>query len=110
MTPEKEPTMTRAKQKPPSPKRKLILALRRAYKGPHRRFTVEHVSGTVERLTCTTCGVAQEVKHTTPDGQPAMPEALMKRLSTYRNESKITGHCPNCTKEARDRLYPLPKE
>lgn len=92
-------------------KRALYLNLRRALK-VRRRFDIEDGGvandGAVrERQTCRTCGVTilHEMRH--PTGEP-----IRVRIPSlkYRQGTGATGNagiCPTCTKNERDRRYPL---
>jgi hypothetical protein len=87
-----------------SPKRRLLLALRRRVKA-HRRFAVEDLGSGRVRLTCRTCGTVTE---DTPD---KVGEAGARLLADWWGKRKtIGGTCETCTRRERDERYPLDKD
>jgi hypothetical protein len=92
---------------PTSTKRRLLLGLRRRVK-VLRRFTVEPIDGGRERLTCTTCGTVVE-QPVGGEGANVCP-GIVEKLAAYRaHGTGVSGYCDKCTRDERDRRYPLEK-
>lgn len=96
-----------------SPKRRLLLNLRRAI-NPIRRFTVLGYN-TVSKdgrtfkveveLECRTC----KKKHwKTFDGKKVNLAFVVKQSIPLWSNAGAQGKCKHCTKQIRDRRYPLP--
>jgi hypothetical protein len=85
--------------------------LRRRHINPYRQLTVKVLDEAKALLqyTCKTCGhVFEDVLKNRITKKPMSPEQvrMLTRLWT-KAYGATTGHCPRCTKAARDEAAPL---
>lgn len=101
--------------KPVSPKRQLMLRLRRRLTKVHRRFDVVDLGEGRVQLTCQTCGtVTEEIAGSQARAGAPEPGSFAAKFYARwwsgKTQNGITGNCPVCLQAERDSKYPLPTE